>query len=76
METPELVNIPIAILWNKIDLSRALSEEELKEAHHYDELLAREAKLFMVSITKKMVVLSSFRMDSFKITRWINSYYV
>ena len=57
-------------------MARAVSEEELKEVLHYDELLARESRLFMVSITKKMVVLSSFRMDSFKITRWINSYYV
>ena len=57
LETPELVNIPIAILGNKIDMAGAVSEEELKEAIHYDELLARETRpmeLFMASVTKKI----------------------
>jgi GTP-binding protein SAR1 len=57
LETPELINIPIAILGNKIDMAGAVSEEELKEAIHYDELLARETRpmeLFMVSVTKKI----------------------
>ena len=57
LETPELINIPIAILGNKIDMAGAVSEEELKAAIHYDELLARETRpmeLFMVSVTKKI----------------------
>ena len=57
LETPELVNIPIAILGNKIDMEGAVSVEELKEALHYDELLAKEARpmeIFMVSVTKKI----------------------
>ena len=57
LETPELVNIPIAILGNKIDMAGAVSVEELKEAIHYDELLARETRpmeIFMVSVTKKI----------------------
>ena len=52
-----MINIPIAILGNKIDMAGAVSEEELKEAIHYDELLARETRpmeLFMVSVTKKI----------------------
>ena len=57
LETPELVNIPIAILGNKIDMAGAVSVEELKAALHYDELLARETRpleIFMVSVTKKI----------------------
>ena len=57
LETPELVNIPIAILGNKIDMAGAVSVEELKEAIHYDELLAKETRpmeIFMVSVTKKI----------------------
>ena len=58
LETPELVNIPIAILGNKIDMAGAVSIEELKEALHYDELLAdnenRPMEIFMVSVTKKI----------------------
>jgi len=58
LETPELANIPIAILGNKIDMAGAVSLEELKEALHYDELLAdnenRAMEIFMVSVTKKI----------------------
>ena len=57
LETPELVNIPIAILGNKIDMAGAVSVEELKAAIHYDELLAKETRpmeIFMVSVTKKI----------------------
>ena len=57
LETPELVNIPIAILGNKIDMAGAVSVEELKEALSYDELLAKESRpmeIFMVSVTKKI----------------------
>ena len=57
LETPELVNIPIAILGNKIDMAGAVSVEELKGALHYDELLAKETRpmeIFMVSVTKKI----------------------
>ena len=57
LETPELVNIPVAILGNKIDMAGAVSVEELKEALSYDELLAKESRpmeIFMVSVTKKI----------------------
>ena len=57
LETSELVNIPIAILGNKIDMAGAVSMEELKEALQYDELVARETRpieIFMVSVTKKI----------------------
>jgi GTP-binding protein SAR1 len=57
LETPELVNIPIAILGNKIDMAGAVSMEELKEALQYDELVSRETRpieIFMVSVTKKI----------------------
>ena len=57
LETPELVNIPVAILGNKIDMAGAVSVEELKEALNYDELLAKETRpmeIFMVSVTKKI----------------------
>ena len=57
LETSELVNIPIAILGNKIDMAGAVSLEELKEALNYDDLVARETRpmeIFMVSVTKKI----------------------
>ena len=57
LETPQLVNIPIAILGNKIDMAGAVSLEELKEALNYDDLVARETRpmeIFMVSVTKKI----------------------
>ena len=57
LETPELVNIPIAILGNKIDMAGAVSLEELKAALHYDELVAKENRpmeVFMTSVTKKI----------------------
>jgi GTP-binding protein SAR1 len=57
LDTPELVNIPIAILGNKIDMEGAVSVEELKAGLHYDEILARETRpmeIFMVSVTKKI----------------------
>ena len=57
LATPELVNIPIAILGNKIDMAGSVSVEELKEALHYYEILAKETRpmeIFMVSVTKKI----------------------
>ena len=57
LETPELVNIPIAILGNKIDMAGAVSIDELKAALHYDELMAKENRpmeVFMTSVTKKI----------------------
>ena len=57
LETPELVNVPIAILGNKIDMNGAVSVEELKAALHYDEILAKETRpmeIFMVSVMKKI----------------------
>ena len=57
LESPELVNIPIAILGNKIDMNGAVSMDELKAALNYDELYAkanRPMEVFMTSITKKI----------------------
>ena len=57
LETPELVNIPIAILGNKIDMKGSVSSEQLKEALGYDEILAKETRpmeIFMVSVAKKV----------------------
>ena len=57
LESPELVNIPIAILGNKIDMAGAVSIEELKAALNYDELFAkanRPMEVFMTSVTKKI----------------------
>ena len=57
LNSPELIGIPIAILGNKIDMSGAVSSEELKEALNYDELIAKETRpmaIFMVSVIKKI----------------------
>lgn len=57
LSTPELVNIPIAILGNKIDMNGSVSVEELKEGLNYDEIVAKETRpmeIFMVSVTKKI----------------------
>ena len=57
LESPELVNIPIAILGNKIDMNGSVSVEQLKEALGYDEILAKETRpmeIFMVSVAKKV----------------------
>ena len=57
LKAPELINIPIAILGNKIDMKGAVSIEEFKKALNYDELIAKEERsmeIFMVSVTKKI----------------------
>ena len=57
LNSPELIDIPVAILGNKIDMNGAVSLEELKEALNYDELIAKETrplKIFMVSVIKKI----------------------
>ena len=57
LETPELSNIPIAILGNKIDMEGAVSDEELKASLHFDEIMANETRpieIFMTSVTKKI----------------------
>ena len=57
LETPELVNIPIAILGNKIDMKGSVSVDELKQALGYDDILSRESRpmeIFMVSVAKKI----------------------
>ena len=57
LESAELVNIPIAILGNKIDMAGAVSIDELKAALNYDELYAkanRPMEVFMTSVTKKI----------------------
>ena len=57
LETPELVNIPIAILGNKIDMKGSVSVDEWKQALGYDDILSRETRpmeIFMVSVAKKI----------------------
>ena len=57
LDTPELVNIPIAILGNKIDMNGAVNVDELKAALGYDEIIAKETRpmeIFMVSVMKKI----------------------
>ena len=57
LETPELSNIPIAILGNKIDMEGAVSVEELKASLHFDEIMEKETRpieIFMTSVTKKI----------------------
>ena len=57
LKSPELINIPIALLGNKIDMSGAVSIDELKEALNYDEIITKETRpmeIFMVSVTKKI----------------------
>ena len=62
LNTPELDNIPIAILGNKIDIKDSVSYDQLKEALDYDTILAKETRpieIFMVCVTKKIGVLFS-----------------
>jgi len=57
LRTPELENIPVAILGNKIDKNGAASEDELREALDLNGLSAKDSRpmeLFMCSITKKI----------------------
>ncbi len=57
LNTPELVNIPIAILGNKIDKNGAASEEEIREALDINGLFSKDTRpmeLFMCSVTKKI----------------------
>jgi len=56
MTSPELANIPIAILGNKIDKPGAASEEEMKKAIDYYGLTAKDNRpieLYMCSIAKR-----------------------
>jgi GTP-binding protein SAR1 len=57
LNTPELQNIPIAILGNKIDKNGAASEEEIREALDINGLFSKDTRpmdLFMCSVTKKI----------------------
>jgi GTP-binding protein SAR1 len=57
LKTPELVNIPIAILGNKIDKNGAASEEEIRDALDINSLFSKDTRpmeLFMCSVTKKL----------------------
>ena len=53
---PELAEIPVAILGNKIDMKGAVSEEELRDALDLNSIFAKETRpieLFMTSVAKK-----------------------
>jgi len=55
--TPELLNIPICILGNKVDKENAVNEEELKEALDLTTIMLKESRpmqLFMCSVSKKI----------------------
>lgn len=56
LNMPELANLPVAILGNKIDKSGAASEEEIREALDLNNIFAKETRsieLFMCSVVKK-----------------------
>jgi GTP-binding protein SAR1 len=57
LNTPELQNIPIAILANKIDKNGAASEEEIREALDISGLFSKDTRpmdLFMCSVIRKI----------------------
>jgi GTP-binding protein SAR1 len=57
LKTPELENIPVAILGNKIDKNGAASEEEIREALQMNGLSSKDSRpmeLFMCSVTSKI----------------------
>jgi GTP-binding protein SAR1 len=57
LNTPELHNIPIAILANKIDKNGAASEEEIREALDINGLFSKDTRpmeLFMCSVIRKI----------------------
>jgi len=57
LSTPELTNIPIAILGNKIDKNGAVTEDEIKESLDLNSLFSKDTRpmdLFMCSVTKKV----------------------
>lgn len=57
LNTPELANIPIAILGNKIDKNGAASEDDLRDSLDLSTLFGKDTRpmeLFMCSVTKKI----------------------
>jgi len=63
LNSPELANIPIAILGNKIDRAEAVPEEDLKKAIDFYGLTSKDNRpmeLFMCSIVKKIGYSKSF----------------
>ncbi len=69
LKNPQLANIPVAILGNKIDLKNAASEEELREALDLNTLISKESRpieLFMCSVAKKL--------GYSKALEWISNY--
>ena len=69
LNTPELVNIPICILGNKVDKDKAVKEEELREALDLNTFTLKDNRpmqLYMCSVTKKIGYSSAFN--------WITDY--
>jgi GTP-binding protein SAR1 len=69
MGTPELANIPICILGNKVDKVTAVKEEELKESLDLSTFSSKDSRpiqLYMCSITKKTGYSQAFN--------WISEY--
>ena len=69
LQSPQLDNVPIAILGNKIDLKGSVSEEELKEALDFVSICSKESRpmeMFMCSISK--------RLGYTKALEWITTY--
>lgn len=56
LNMPELAEIPVAILGNKIDMKGAVSEEDLRASLDLNSIFAKESRpieLFMTSVAKK-----------------------
>jgi len=69
LNTPELANIPICILGNKVDKVNAVKEEELKESLDLSMFSSKDSRpiqLYMCSITKKTGYSQAFN--------WISEY--
>ena len=69
LNTPELANIPIAILANKIDKNGAVSEEEIRKSLDINGLFSKDIRpmeLFMCSVSKKVGYANAFN--------WISNY--
>ena len=61
---PDLDDVPVVILGNKIDLSTAVSEQELRDSLDFNSLLAKETRplaLYMGSVVKEIGYADAFR---------------
>ena len=66
MSTPEIKNVPIVVLGNKIDIKNAVPEDEIKIALRFDKkkIDGRPIEVFMCSISKRMGHANGFKWHS------------